>query len=190
MWFEHTLESHYCDCGSVGFFESCESAFRPRRCTFDSLADVIAILEEAKYHSDYGILVLLDVRSAFDCLPHALILDALRDLGVCRRVFDYLESVWGDHTLRVRVGSTISGPQPVSGGVPQATIGLHPRNTACEPHLAIYADDIALFACDPGCNRATLLEFLQMAIDAVDAFLGEIELALTAFKTEALLVQP
>lgn len=181
-----------------------QSGFRPRRCTFDSLADVIATLEEAKYRGDYGILVLLDVRSAFDCLPHASILDALRDLGVCGRMFDYLESFLGDRTLRVRVGSTISGPHSVTAGVPQGSIlspflfnlalaklpDYIPCNTACEVHVAIYADDIALFACGPGRHRAALLESLQVAIDAVDAFLNGVGLALAASKTEALLVHP
>ncbi|KAH7982111.1 hypothetical protein HPB52_003007 [Rhipicephalus sanguineus] len=65
-----------------------------------------------------------------------------------------------------------------------------PCDTPCEVRSAIYADDIALFACGPGYHRSALLRSLQVAIDAVDAFLSGIGLTLAASKTEALLVHP
>ncbi|KAL3177677.1 hypothetical protein MRX96_009610 [Rhipicephalus microplus] len=64
-----------------------------------------------------------------------------------------------------------------------------PCNMACEVHVAITADDIALLACGPGHHRAALLKCLHVAIDAVDAILSGIELDLAASKAEALLVQ-
>lgn len=181
-----------------------QSGFRPSRCTFDSLADVVSTLEEAKFRGEYGILVLLDVKSAFDSLPHASILDALRDLGVGGRMLSYVEGFLGDRSLRVRVGSVFSGPRPVTAGVPQGSIlspflfnlvlaklpDFIPCDTPCEVRSAIYADDIALFACGPGYHRSALLRSLQVAIDAVDAFLSGIGLTLAASKTEALLVHP
>ncbi|XP_075722622.1 uncharacterized protein LOC142765486 [Rhipicephalus microplus] len=144
------------------------SGFCPRCCTLDSLADEVTTSEEAKYRGHYCILVLLDVRSVFDCLPHASILDALRDLGVCGLMFDYLESILSGRTLCVR--STMSGPDPVTAGVPQdrilcpflfnlALAKLPDYIMACEVHVAIYVDNFTLFACGPGHHRAALLEF-------------------------------
>lgn len=47
-----------------------QTGFWPGRCTANSLADMIATLEKAKFQGEVGYLVLLDVKSAFYCLPH------------------------------------------------------------------------------------------------------------------------
>ncbi|XP_037501543.1 uncharacterized protein LOC119375437 [Rhipicephalus sanguineus] len=131
-------------------------------------------------------------------------MDALRDLGVRGRMLSYLQDILGGRTLRVPVGSTISDPRPVTAGVPQGSIlspflfnlvlakllDYIPCDTTSEVRAAIYADDIALFVYGPSYRRSGLLEALQVAIDAVDAFLTGIGLTLAASKTEALLVHP
>lgn len=181
-----------------------QSGFRPGRSTADSLADVVSTLEEARFLGEVGCLVLLDVRSAFDCLPHAPILDALRNLGVCGLMLSYVEAFLSDRTLRVRIGGTVSDPRPVTAGVPQGSVlspflfnlvlarlpDFIPCDTPCEVRVAIYADDIALFARGPTQRRPAVLASVQTAINAVDAFLKGVGLTLAAPKTEALIVQP
>lgn len=52
--------------------------------------------------------MLLDVQRAFDGLPHTTIIQALRELRVTGRLFDYIAAFLSDRTLRVRVGDTLS----------------------------------------------------------------------------------
>ncbi|XP_070379304.1 uncharacterized protein [Dermacentor albipictus] len=62
--------------------------------------------------------------------------------------------------------------------------------TAHEVRVAIYADDIALFACGPTDLGFQVRESLQSAINAVDEYLASIGLQLSASKTEVLSVHP
>ncbi|KAH7941451.1 hypothetical protein HPB49_013817 [Dermacentor silvarum] len=50
-----------------------QSGFRRYRYTADSIADVVATLEDAKSCGDVAMLLLLDVESAFDGLPHTVV---------------------------------------------------------------------------------------------------------------------
>ncbi|XP_049524055.1 homeobox protein Nkx-3.2 [Dermacentor silvarum] len=70
------------------YFPEQQTGFRRQRCTADSISDVVATLEDAKATGDVAMLVLLDVKSAFDGLPHAVIeacLDRLGQSGCLRR---------------------------------------------------------------------------------------------------------
>ncbi|KAH7936755.1 hypothetical protein HPB49_003731 [Dermacentor silvarum] len=140
-----------------------QSGFRRLRASADSLADVVTTLEEAKHRGDASYLVLLDVMSAFDQLPHATILDALCAMGVSGRLLAYVGAFLSGRTMRVRVGGALSQPCAVSTGVPQgsvlspflfnlalARIGDYiPQLPEYEVRVAVYADDIALFASGP-----------------------------------------
>ncbi|KAH7979624.1 hypothetical protein HPB49_010213 [Dermacentor silvarum] len=83
----------------------------PSPSSADSLADVVTTLEEAKHRGDASYLVLLDVMSAFDQLPHATILDALCAMGVSGRLLAYAGAFLSGRTMRVRVGGALSQPR-------------------------------------------------------------------------------
>ncbi|KAH7937398.1 hypothetical protein HPB49_011694 [Dermacentor silvarum] len=55
------------------YFPEQQTGFRSQRCTADSISDVVANLEDAKAMVDVAMLVFLDVQSAFDGLPYAVI---------------------------------------------------------------------------------------------------------------------
>ncbi|KAH7940786.1 hypothetical protein HPB49_005642 [Dermacentor silvarum] len=59
-----------------------------------------------------------------------------------------------------------------------------------EVRVAVYADDIALFAAGPTERGRAVRRCVQSALDAVDAYISGIGLTLSAAKTEALLVHP
>ncbi|KAK8783177.1 hypothetical protein V5799_015483, partial [Amblyomma americanum] len=58
------------------------TAFRRGRCTADSIADLVSTLEDARHDEDAVMLLLLDVKAAFDTLPHSVIHETLSRLGV------------------------------------------------------------------------------------------------------------
>ncbi|XP_049517215.1 uncharacterized protein LOC119441850 [Dermacentor silvarum] len=186
----------------------CIGSYRPVSLTSvaaDSLSEVVATLEESLSRHEAGCyLILLDVQSAFDGLPHATIIGCLHELGVTGRLLQYIRAFLTDRTLRVRVGGALSDPRGVFSGVPQGSVlspflfnlalsrlpDFIPRTTSHEVRSAIYADDIAIFACGPTEVGYLVRASIQTAVDAVDEYFASIGLQLSTAKTEALMVHP
>lgn len=150
-----------------------QSGFRRLHSTADSLADVITTLENAVLKGKAGYLILLDVKSAFDSLPHWAITQALPAIGVQKRLLKYLIAFLTTCSIHVCVGSILSSPYPVLTGVPQGSV-ISPflfnlvLSKKCVPtssrhfvKMAIYADDVALFATAPTRGGSSSLRELQ-----------------------------
>ncbi|KAH7941177.1 hypothetical protein HPB49_010675 [Dermacentor silvarum] len=101
---------------ACGFLADQQTGFRRRRCTADSIADVVSTLEDARASGDLAMLLLIDVKGAFDGLPHAVVQHALDLLGIGGNLRRFLSSFLNDRTLRVRVGHARSTPQKYRGG--------------------------------------------------------------------------
>ncbi|KAH7949377.1 hypothetical protein HPB49_008669 [Dermacentor silvarum] len=162
------------------YFPEQQTGFRRQRCTADSISDVVATLEDAKATGDVAMLVLLDVKSAFDGLPHAVIeacLDRLGQSGCLRR---FISAFLTGRTFRVRVGQELSEPRDITTGVPQGSVlslflfnmalaGL-PASLPADPRFpvrcSIYADDVALWTRGPRKFMPSIRCSLQGALDA------------------------
>ncbi|KAH7967421.1 hypothetical protein HPB49_024672 [Dermacentor silvarum] len=99
---------------ACGFLADQQTGFRRRRCTADSIADVVSTLEDARASGDLAMLLLIDVKGAFDGLPHAVVQQALDLLGIDGNLRRFLSSFLNDRTLRVRVGHARSTPHGVT----------------------------------------------------------------------------
>ncbi|KAH7937580.1 hypothetical protein HPB49_013211 [Dermacentor silvarum] len=85
---------------ACGFLADQQTGFRRRRCTADSIADVVSTLEDARASGDLAMLLLIDVKGAFDGLPHAVVQQALDLLGIGGNLRRFLSSFLNDRTLR------------------------------------------------------------------------------------------
>nr|XP_050031042.1 uncharacterized protein LOC126527297 [Dermacentor andersoni] len=187
-----------------GFLADEQTGFRRRRCTADSIADVVSTLEEAKACGDAVLLVLIDIKGAFDGLPHPVVQQALDLLGINGNLRRFISSFLEERTLRVRVGRSRSSPRPVAAGVPQGSVvspflfnlalARLPAALPIDPDYpvsaSIYADDIALWVRSSPHNHRSARSALQRALDAAAAYLSSIGLAISARKTEAMLLHP
>ncbi|KAH7974775.1 hypothetical protein HPB49_019271 [Dermacentor silvarum] len=136
-------------------------------------------------------LLLIDVKGAFDGLPHAVVQQALDLLGIGGNLRRFLSSFLNDRTLRVRVGHARSTPRPVAAGVPQGSVvspflfnlalARLPAALPTDPHYkvecSIYADDIALWVRGPPQSSRHVCLALQRALDTTAAYLGSIGLS-------------
>ncbi|KAH7958852.1 hypothetical protein HPB49_005991 [Dermacentor silvarum] len=86
---------------ACGFLADQQTGFRCRRCTADSIADVVSTLEDARASGDIVMLLLIDVKGAFDGLPHAVVQQALDLLGIGGNLRRFLSSFLNDRTLRI-----------------------------------------------------------------------------------------
>ncbi|KAH7933674.1 hypothetical protein HPB49_015615 [Dermacentor silvarum] len=176
---------------ACGFLADQQTGFRRRRCTADSIADVVSTLEDARASGDLAMLLLIDVKGAFDGLPHAVVQQALDLLGIGGNLRRFLSSFLNDRTLRVRVGHARSTPRPVAAGVPQGSVvspflfnlalARLPAALPTDPHYkvecTIYADDIALWVRGPPQSSRHVCLALQRALDTTAAYLGSIGLS-------------
>nr|XP_050038380.1 uncharacterized protein LOC126535613 [Dermacentor andersoni] len=159
-----------CITAALNTFAAEQSCFRRLRATADCLADVIATLDTATRRGEAGYLALLDVESAFGYLLHATILDAISALGVS-------------------AARQCSKPIPVNFALARIPDYI-PRFPAHEVRVALYADDIALFASGPTSVGYAVRACVQCATVGVDAHISGIGLTLSVAKTEALIVHP
>ena len=107
---------------AAGALPDCFSGFRHHRSTADAIGDITSSLEEAKAQGWSAMAVFLDVRKAFDALPHRIIISALRRFGVCGRPLTYICAFLSERTMCVRVGGALSKPRRVVRGVPQGSV--------------------------------------------------------------------
>ncbi|XP_049518152.1 uncharacterized protein LOC125943281 [Dermacentor silvarum] len=149
-----------------GIFTPEQCGFRAHRSTADCFAAVVCMLEQASREGRAAYLPLLDVQSAFDFLPHATIISAVRSLGVEARLLAYVQALLTDRAERV----------PSNGHLPVRAV--------------VRADDVALFVRGPPSAMRQMRMRLQAAVDAVGDFLRAIVLRLSAVKSEAIKVQP
>ncbi|KAH7933031.1 hypothetical protein HPB49_007159 [Dermacentor silvarum] len=145
------------------FFPEQQTGFRSRRCTADSIGDVVSTLEQARSEGEAALLVLLDVQSAFYGQPHLVVMQALDALGVSGRMEQFVRASLTGRSFRVRVGTAQSCPQPVTAGLPQRSVlspflfnvalarlsSSIPKGRRFPVHCSVYADDIALRTSGP-----------------------------------------
>ncbi|KAG0433622.1 hypothetical protein HPB47_019743 [Ixodes persulcatus] len=191
---------------AAGALPDCFSGFRHHRSTADAIGDITSSLEEAKAQGWSAMAVFLDVRKAFDALPHRSIISALRRFGVCGRPLNCICAFLSERTMCVRVGGALSKPRRVVCGVPQgsvvslllfalaiaslpaaARVGEEP---ALPISMAVYADDVALWATAPGYRRQRMACALQKALTNTVYHLHQLGLTTSAEKTVALCYAP
>ncbi|XP_037560821.1 uncharacterized protein LOC119439926 [Dermacentor silvarum] len=108
--------------GQLQYFPQQQTGFRRQRCTADTISDVVATLEDAKAMGDVVMLVLLDVQSAFDGLPHAVIEACLDHLGLSGCLSGFISAFLIGRTFRVHVGEELSEPRDITTGVRQGSV--------------------------------------------------------------------
>ncbi|XP_075535066.1 uncharacterized protein LOC142570580 [Dermacentor variabilis] len=186
------------------YFAEQQSGFRQKRSMADSIADVMDTLEDARGSGDVAMLLLLDVQSVFDRLPHEVTEAALDCLGVTGCLRSFVSAFLVGRTFRVRVGKVLSDPRDITSDVPQGSVlspflfnlalaGLAaalPADSRYPVGCAIYADDVALWIRGPRRCIAAIRGSLQRALEAVISFLGGTGLSVSPAKTEALLLHP
>lgn len=178
----------------------CFSGFRPGRCTADAIGDITSSLEEARENGDSAVIILLDIKSAFDSIPHKTIIRALRRLGIDGKPLKYIQAFLEGRTSAVKVDNHYSKQRKTERGVPQGSV-LSPllfsaaisslpqaiQGDGCpehKVHLAVYADDVALWIVAPVCERREAVEELQRAISNVVYHLQQLGLEVSPEKTK------
>lgn len=180
------------------------SGFRAGCSTVDSIGNLTSSLEQAKAQKHVLHAVFLDIHRAFDALPHNVIMERLRHIGVRGRTYKFIASFLQRRTFHVKIAGHTSSPRDSSQGVPQGSVlspllfnivmaGLPsalPKGDTIAVNCAIYADDVALWCTGPTRISTTIQAKLQQSLNTTAAFLYHAGLTLSVTKTSALSYRP
>jgi len=99
-----------------------QSGFRQNRSTLDHLVSLEAFIRDSFIQGDHVFTVFFDLEKAYDTTwKHGILVD-LYDMGMRGRMPIFISNFLSNREFRVRVGSTLSDPQPQEMGVPQGSI--------------------------------------------------------------------
>lgn len=171
-----------------------QHAFRGGRSTDSALHALIYDVEKAMHSKESALCVFLDIEGAFDNTKSESILRAAADKGVSSGLVSWIGSTLTDRPLTATLnGKSIS--RVTSKGCPQGVLaplewlmvidGLLTtlRSQGFECHG--YADDIVITV--RGKFRQTLCEVMHKALDAVERWCVQHELAVNPTKSNLLL---
>ena len=107
--FQHHLSMH-------------QSGFRQGRSTLDHLVTLETFIRDSFIQGDHVFTIFFDLEKAYDTTwKHGILVD-LHDMGLRGRMPTFIANFLSNREFRVRVGSTLSDPQPQEIGVPQGSI--------------------------------------------------------------------
>ena len=145
-------------------------------------------------------LVLLDLSAAFDTISHSILLRRLEeDYGVKGASLLWMESYFSGRTQAVNINGSLSGPTPLTTGMPQGSrIGPNefpgytsPIFAIAEKHkvnIHMYADDTQLYLPFKVEEYAGAMSRLEECISEIRTWLSENHLKLNDDKTEFVLI--
>ncbi|KAM7295076.1 uncharacterized protein ISCGN_024581 [Ixodes scapularis] len=175
-----------------------KTGFRKNLGTQDSLVLIREYLVNRPTHCHPQLLVAVDIKKAFDTLPHATVIDTARKLGVRGRPLNFIKAFLSGRKYLVKTGKHCISEQKTNEiGVPQGAVlspvlfklAMAPLlwRLAVIPDLAftVYADDITAWTM--GSDNAPPPETtIQRALDVVSDFLKEVGLHPSPEKTRYL----
>ncbi|KAM7288639.1 uncharacterized protein ISCGN_028839 [Ixodes scapularis] len=174
---------------TVGALPECYAGFRRGRCTADAIADLVTALEDGKARHQTTGVVLLDISKAFDAVEHNSIVTELKRLGIGGRMLAFIRAFLEGREAQVSAAGVCSTVKTVAlAALPQAA--RIAERTIRPVLMAVYADDIAIWAADRGCCRKSVQKELQRALDNIYHFLTTLGFSLSAAKSVALLNAP
>lgn len=173
-------------------FSSDQSGFRSRLSTTDQVARLENGIRSGLGRGKAVMVVFLDLKAAYDSVPHRELLEALARIGLGGPLLSYIRSFLQDRTYRVLCGGSTSNAYSQEVGLPQGSylspllFNLYISDLPPGPEVlkAEYADDIALLVEDDKEEHAAVK--IQKHLHVLDSRLREKGLTIRTAQTKAM----
>ena len=175
---------------------NCQSGFRKYFSTSTSLCDIQEHLLENMSEGFYTTAIMLDLKKAFDLIPHGLILKKLWYCGVRDKELLWFKTYLTKRKQCVVINGKTSSYLPVRSGVPQGSIlgplifclfinDISNLKLSEKTKLCLYADDTAVFCRSK--NEKELQTITQTQFNMICQWLKLNKLFLNVSKTKIML---
>lgn len=184
---------------TTGGFHAAQTGFRPGLGTQESLQLISEdIIKKGK--GKIRTIVAIDVKKAFDSVPHAAVIGEAQALGISGRPLNFIRNFLEGRTYSVRCGPEQGERKTNRIGVPQGCVispMLFNIAMAALPHqleqieglgFTVYADDVTIWTGSGDLNQ--LQETLQAGLDIIENHLRRVRLDAAPEKTKYVVLAP
>lgn len=177
------------------FYSPNQFGFRAGLRTEDAMRQVLSKFYNGINDSKKVAGLFLDIKKAYDCVNHTILLRKLQDAGIRGICNDWFKSFLSDRTQQVEVGGCLSDVASIGNGVPQGSalsseLFLIYINDLCDGRfngaVTSYADDTAL--CYAADTDAQLKTQIREDLEIINYWLHQNSLRLNIGKTKILMI--
>ena len=177
-----------------GLLDPCQSGFRAGHSTSSCALGVLDKIYKSLDNNGVTGAIYLDLKKAFDTVPHNILCQKLAQYGVCGSANSLLQDYLDDRIQVTRYRGKLSEPSNITCGVPQGSITgpllfINYINDLPQVVLnslvAMYADDMVIYY--TGSNVNEVEQHLQEDLDLIINWLAVNKLSLNVGKTKTTL---
>ena len=175
---------------------SCQSGFRPKHSTQSALLNVTDKWMSAIDNGELVGLVMIDLKKAFDCVDHSILLKKLALYGFDTAVVKWFENyLCSERKQYTCINGMSSDVRNVKCGVPQGSLlgpvlfSLYTNdlpNKVNNCQMSLYADDTCLFC--SGSDPKQIIDTLNDDLKEISVWLKENKLVVNAKKCETMII--
>lgn len=194
------LEKHVAnfieDCLELNDFTSnSHMRFRVGYSTSDAISELVINLNRHMNHGQYTVCLFLDLKKAFDCVNHLILIKKIIGMGFNTKIVSWIKSFLSNRLQSVKVNGITSDPLNITCGVLQGSV-LGPilfkiyindiSSLDLHSGLILYADDAVLFSSHNFVSTA--MSTLQTDLDNVCKWTCHNKLTVNINKSKFLIV--
>ena len=173
-----------------------QHGFRKGRNTTTAILQLINNLLNGFHNKKYTVCIFLDLRKAFDCVNHSVLLNKLFTYGVRGGAYKLVESYLSNRSQYSEVNNNVSTIKTIKTGVPQGSIlgpllfnaFINDIVSLKDVEVALYADDAVFYMNDESLTELILR--LNKFLDSLSEWLKLNLLVPNTEKTVLMLFTP
>ena len=166
--------------------------FQKKLSTEHNLLHLTNYVSNALNKDDFCVGIFLDLKKAFDVVPHKILLKKLKKLGIKNNALDWFQSYLNNRSQCVDINGQISSPRTINISVMQGSVlgpllflcFINDLHCASELFTLLFADDTCCLA--SGKNLKDLIKYCNIEMQKIANWFSANQLAVNVSKCKFL----
>ena len=166
--------------------------FQKKLSTEHNLLHLTNYVSNALNKDDFCVGIFLDLKKAFDVVPHKILLKKLKKLGIKNNALDWFQSYLSNRSQCVDINGQISSPRTINISVMQGSVlgpllflcFINDLHCASELFTLLFADDTCCLA--SGKNLKDLIKYCNIEMQKIANWFSANQLAVNVSKCKFL----